>query len=238
MWTTPDGYVLRLPRSGIMKIISRLQDSGLKDLAESHDHGNLEVGIASSVGQLAKSARRTGSAYHEKTRQKYPIFTALANGGKYLILTRPLTIRQNAILFVRFEPRVGSPESKNGESSKAQAAWQIRDHPNVLKRAEVLQQEARSRFFKANPHLKGKVEVYHRFPLEWRQLFPKQDPNRLSNLVGLQTPEQRRKLAELWKTFRRTYRRLKRSPTPKEVVRHVRFVDKEFFVGRAISNCR
>jgi hypothetical protein len=226
MWTTPDGYILRLPHSGTAKIISRLQDSGLKNLVESSNNGNLEDGIVSSVGQLAKSARRTGNAYHAKTRQKYPVFTAHAHGGKYLILTRSLTIKQNAILFVRFEPRVGSPESKNGDSAKAHAPWQIRYHHNVLKSTETLQREARKIFFRANPRFKGKIEVYHRIPLEWRQIFPKQDPNRLSNLIRPQTSDQRRKATDLWKAFRRIYRHLKRNPTPKEVMLHAQVVDR------------
>jgi len=229
MWTTSDGYILRLPRSGLIKILSRLQDSGLNDLIRSNHNGNVLEGIVSSIGHLAKNARRTDNVRHAKSHQKYSVFTAQVNGGKYLILARPLTIRQNAIVFVSYEPGAVAHEVTANGNAKAHIPTNGRHRPDVLKSAAVLQQEANKIFFRAYPRLKGKAEVHHRIPLEWRRLFPKMDPNRLSNLQGLRNVEQRRKVKNLWKAFQRLYRRLRRSPTSKEVWQHVRVVERLLF---------
>jgi hypothetical protein len=225
MWTTPDGYTLLLPRSGLTRIISRLQDSGLNGLVSDDFRGNIVDGIVSSIGKLAKNARRTGNVSHAKSQKKYPIFMAPAHGGKYLLLTQPLTNRQNAIIFVRFDPGLAEANG-NGKTS---APPKSRYHPNVLKSTEALRREARNIFFKAYPRLKGKTEVLHRFPLEWRWLFPKADPNRLSNLQGVQLLAHRRKVTDTWDAFREAYRRRGKSPTPKEVLKHARLVDQSLF---------
>jgi hypothetical protein len=100
-------------------------------------------------------------------------------------------------------------------------------HENVLKAADVLRREARDVFFRAYPRLKGRVlEVHHRIPLEWRELFPKADPNRLANLQGLTKADHLRKASDLWDAFRNTYRRLGRQPTPAEVLEYAGYVDK------------
>lgn len=217
MWTTPDGYVLRLSQSGISKIIARLPDSGLREVIESHHCPNLEDGLVRTIGQLVKSARRCGDAFHSPSHKKYPIFTVQARAGKYQILTRPLTVRQNAILFIHFEPRPDASEPGNGTLAPKNF-WEIRFHPNVEKSPEVLLKESRKIYLRANPHSQGKVKIWHRIPLEWRKLFPKNDPNRLSNLFGIHTLEQLRYLKKIWNVFKRQYRHLNRLPTAKEVL--------------------
>jgi hypothetical protein len=100
-------------------------------------------------------------------------------------------------------------------------------HINVLKNSNRLRKEARDIFFKVNPRLKGQViEVHHRIPLEWRGLFPKSNPNRLSNLQGLTKLDHKYKASDLWDAFRATYKRQKRSPTAKEVMEHAQLVDR------------
>jgi len=92
---------------------------------------------------------------------------------------------------------------------------------------DVLRAEARDAFFKAYPRLRGRIlEIHHRIPLEWRRIFPKADPNRLSNLQGLTKPEHLRKVSDLWDAFRATYKRLQRNPTQREVLEFAMKVDK------------
>jgi hypothetical protein len=228
MWTTTDGYILHLPRSGLMKILTRLQDSGLNELINNDHPKHLEQALVHSIGQLAKNARRAGSVFHPKSRQQYPVFTAQSHGGRYQLLVRPLSLRQSAILFVHFEPEKTPHGFVIGEQVKVPLSPKPRFHPNVLKSAEALQREAQKIFFRANPRLKGEVHVYHRLPLEWRRLFPRMNPNRLSNLLALRTTAQSRKVMSMWKAFRERQQRLQRTPTPKEILQYMRAVDSVF----------
>jgi hypothetical protein len=90
MWTTTDGYVLHLPRSGLMKILARLQDSGLNELIKDHHTQNLTREVVHLRGRLAQNARRDGSVLHRQSQQRYAIFSSRAGGGKYQLLARPL----------------------------------------------------------------------------------------------------------------------------------------------------
>jgi hypothetical protein len=228
MWTTTDGYVLHLPRSGLMKILARLQDSGLNELIKDNRAHNLTREVIHSVGRLAQNARRDGSVLHRHSQQRYALFTSPTGGGKYQLLARPLRTGQSAILFVHFEPEKTPQGFAFGNEAKALLTRKPRFHLNVLKSTEALQRDARKIFFRAYPRLAGRVEVWHRVPLEWRRLFPTVDPNRLSNLVALRTTEQSRKVMNMWKTFGEKQQHLQRTPTPKEVLQYVRVVDKLF----------
>jgi hypothetical protein len=235
MWTTTDGYVLHLPRSGLMKILARLQDSGLNELIKDNQAHNLTQEVIQSVGRLAQNARRDGSVRHRHSQQRYAIFTSPAGGGKYQLLARPLRPGRSAILFVHYEPEKTPQGFAAGEEAKLLITRRPRFHPNALKSTEALQREAQKIFFRANPHLKGKVEVWHRVPLEWRRLFPKMNPNRLSNLLALRTTEQGRKVMNMWKAFREKHQYLQRTPTPKEVLLFVRVADRVLFVPPAVK---
>jgi hypothetical protein len=89
-----------------------------------------------------------------------------------------------------------------------------------------LRRAARGIFFRAYPRQRGRVQVHHRIPLEWRTLFPHADPNRLANLQGLAPRDHRRKASDLWDAFRAAYRRAGRRPAPAEVVRYAGLVDR------------
>ncbi len=92
--------------------------------------------------------------------------------------------------------------------------------------AATLRRGARAVYFRVHPRQRGRVQVHHRVPLEWRRLFPKADPNRLANLQGLATSDHRYKASALWDAFRATYLRLGRRPTPAEVVQYAGVVDR------------
>lgn len=81
-----------------------------------------------------------------------------------------------------------------------------------------LRVEARSIFYNANPGLKDiGLQVHHRIPLEWSHLFPDADPNRLSNLIGLDKTVHIG-ISESWNEFRDRYIQLGRDPTAQEVL--------------------
>lgn len=172
---------------------------------------------------------RSEDVYHARSHEKYFVFAGQVNGTQYRILVRPLTKRQNAIVFISLEPGPVTPEAGIERNGRVPAVPQGSYHPNVLKSSEVLRREAKEIFFKNYPRLKEKAEVWHRFPLKWRRLFPKADPNRLSNLIGLSTAEQRREVKVLWETFEKACRGRRKNPTPKELWKQVYRIDRVLF---------
>jgi len=104
MWTTQDGYTLRLSRSGLATITSRLRQSGLQDLAKKNYRGDLRQAVARSIAQLAGNAYRIGTLRHVASSKRYPVFTAYTNARNYQIVTRPLASGQKVIVFVRPQP--------------------------------------------------------------------------------------------------------------------------------------
>ena len=97
----------------------------------------------------------------------------------------------------------------------------------------ILRREARVVFFRVYPRLKGRIiEVHHRVPLEWKSKFPLADPNRIANLQGLYTKDHLYKASQLWDSFRNTYRRLRREPTPTEILRFAGLVDRSLNLPR------
>jgi hypothetical protein len=91
--------------------------------------------------------------------------------------------------------------------------------------SDDLRTEARNIYYHSNPNLIGKnLQVHHIIPLEWAHLFPDADPNRLSNIIGLDGPTHRRINAR-WTNFRNYYNQLGRSPTEHEVLDFVDGLD-------------
>ena len=92
----------------------------------------------------------------------------------------------------------------------------------------AFRKEARGIFYRAYPRLAEQgLEVHHRIPLEWAHLFPEANPNRLSNLVGLD-PLIHDRIDLRWNSFRTYYNRLGMSPTAKEIMGFAAGIDKEF----------
>jgi RHS repeat-associated protein len=88
--------------------------------------------------------------------------------------------------------------------------------------------EARKIFYEAYPRLSGQgLDVHHRIPLEWAHMFPDANPNRLSNLIGLDKTIHTQVNA-MWSDFRFFYERLGRSPTVMEILEFAYKIDQEF----------
>lgn len=92
--------------------------------------------------------------------------------------------------------------------------------------ADALRRAARRIYFQVHPRERGRVQVHHRVPLEWRSLFPQANPNRLANLQGLASSDHRHKASDLWDAFRAAYLRLGRRPTSSEVLQYAGVVDR------------
>jgi RHS repeat-associated protein len=69
------------------------------------------------------------------------------------------------------------------------------------------------------------MDVHHRIPLEWAHLFPKSDPNRISNLIGM-TPQNHALVTSAWNAWRNSL--LGRLPTQAEVLQQAIRIDEQF----------
>ncbi|HEY9611550.1 hypothetical protein [Allocoleopsis sp.] len=95
---TRDGYTLRLTRSGLAKIVSNLQQTGLHNLVQNNLNGSHEAAVVRAIAQVVSNAA------HSSSGQNTQVFTAVGKTRKYQILTQPIDSKQSAILFVRSRP--------------------------------------------------------------------------------------------------------------------------------------
>ncbi len=68
-------------------------------------------------------------------------------------------------------------------------------------------------------------DIHHRIPLEWAQIFPKADPNRLANLVAV-TTEDHKLINQMWAQFDTALNG--RTPSQAEVLQQAIRVDERF----------
>jgi len=69
------------------------------------------------------------------------------------------------------------------------------------------------------------LQVHHRVPLEWAHIFPKANPNRLTNLAGIDSATHT-KITNAWNAWRRGLNG--RMPTQAEIVEQALHIDKTF----------
>ena len=104
---TKDGYSLRLTRSVLTQIISKLKQTGLEHLVHSLRSNNkvsLEGAVVRSIAQVVNHATASGTVSSREFGQNLRAFTAIGKTRKYQILTQPIDRKQSAILFVRSRP--------------------------------------------------------------------------------------------------------------------------------------
>jgi len=104
------------------------------------------------------------------------------------------------------------------------AALVLRQEAKILWSNSTLRSEARKIFARAygKGALRGGVQVHHRIPLQWKEIFGKADPNRLSNLVGLR-PKGHAIATNEWRAFAKGLGG--RKPTQAEVMREAQRID-------------
>ena len=104
---TKDGYTLRLTRSVLTQIISKLKQTGLEHLVHSlrsNNKVNLECAVIRSIAQVVNHANASGTVSSREFGQNLRAFTAIGKTRKYQVLTQPIDTKQSAIIFVRSRP--------------------------------------------------------------------------------------------------------------------------------------
>jgi hypothetical protein len=99
--STKDGYTLRLSRSALTQIGSKLKQTGLEHLVRrlrSNNQSSLESAVMGAIAQVVSNATRSRSG------QNTQVFTAVGKTRKYQIATQPIGHQQSAILVVRSLP--------------------------------------------------------------------------------------------------------------------------------------
>jgi len=110
---TKDGYTLRLTRSTLTQIISKLKQTGLEHLVHSlrsNNQVNLEGAVIRSIAQVVNHATASGTVSSREFGQNLRAFIAIGKTRKYQILTQPIDSKQSAIIFVRSQPKAISRE--------------------------------------------------------------------------------------------------------------------------------
>jgi hypothetical protein len=69
------------------------------------------------------------------------------------------------------------------------------------------------------------MDVHHRVPLEWAHKFPGADPNRLSNVVGIQVKAHQTLINAEWTVFRNYYKNIGKDPTAAQVMKKALDID-------------
>ncbi len=196
-WVTLDGDIVQIPPYGVTRVLC---PGGCR--LQPRRRNTLR-----SLGRLVRGASRIGSV-RSRSGRRYPVFRARSASRPFRIVTRRRGLRHE-IVFVG--PETGRAEVEEQERSPTAA----------------LRTAARAAFFRVYPRLRDRgIEVHHRIPLEWRHLFPKADPNRISNLQGLGSRDHLRKATDLWTAFRNAHRWAGRPVTPMDVLRHAALVDR------------
>ena len=113
------------------------------------------------------------------------------------------------------------------ELNKLRKAGKVIGGPLSNEAKDILRQSARD-IWQARSGKKAiwdALQVHHRIPLEWAHLFPKADPNRIANLVGMNNANH--SLAtNAWNAWRRSLGG--RTPSPAEVLQQALQIDKAY----------
>jgi hypothetical protein len=118
MWTTLDGYRLRLPRSGNTLITVQSPGTGGQASLRRPD-GSLDRSSVRFIGQVVRSSTRIGALRNTGANRRCPVFTAEVNGRHYQTITRPsATPGELVVLAVRPEVRRFSGEFSDGRGHR------------------------------------------------------------------------------------------------------------------------
>jgi hypothetical protein len=118
MWTTLDGYRLRLPRSGNTLITAKSPGTG-RQASLRRPAGRLDRSSVAFIGRVVRSSTRIGALRETWSDRRYPVFTADVNGRHYQTITGPsATPGELVILAVRPEVRRFSGELSDGRGHR------------------------------------------------------------------------------------------------------------------------
>jgi hypothetical protein len=142
MWTTQDGFVLRLSRRALSRAALAIDRCGLRGLVRQNHRGNLRDAVLRSIGKLATQALRTEDFQSARSGRSYAVFLTKTPAGSYEIFARPLADKSFAIVFARkgegveSEVRVGddAPVPNQGASANQFHEARIKKIVDQLKR--------------------------------------------------------------------------------------------------------
>lgn len=118
MWTTLDGYRLRLPRSGNTLITAKSPETGRQASLRRPD-GSLDRSAVRFMGKVVRGSTRIGALRETWSNRCHPVFTAEVNGRHYQTITGPSTTPgELVILAVRPEVRRFSGEFSDGRGHR------------------------------------------------------------------------------------------------------------------------
>jgi len=92
---------------------------------------------------------------------------------------------------------------------------------------DLLRTEARDIWFSLSGRraIWDDLQVHHRIPLEWSHIFPRQHPNQISNLVGV-NPNSHSQITKVWNAWRQALDG--KIPTQAEIMEQALKVDEAF----------
>lgn len=127
---------MRLSRSGLARITSKLKQTGLENLVKSNMNGNLEGAVVRLIAQIVSNATRFGTLSRPNSGINIQVFTAIGRTRNYQILVQPFGSRQGAIVFIRSQSRGISREWEQeseyeGESKQSlqEADYEVKTRP-------------------------------------------------------------------------------------------------------------
>ncbi|NMG10280.1 DNA/RNA non-specific endonuclease [Brasilonema sp. UFV-L1] len=116
--STRDGYTLRLTRTGLARITSKLKQTGLENLVKSNMNGSLEGAVVRAIAQIVSNATRCGTLSRPDSGTNIQVFTAIGRTRNYQILTQPIDSKQAGIISIRSLAREISRESQYESESE------------------------------------------------------------------------------------------------------------------------
>jgi hypothetical protein len=121
------------------------------------------------------------------------------------------------------QPR-GAHLAKDAAADAARLAAGSRPLDNVQK--DAIREEARNIWQDRTGRraIWDDMQIHHRIPLEWAHLFPGEDPNVITNLMGV-AGEDHTLITNAWNEWRN---RLGRTPTQSEVLSKAAEIDRRF----------
>jgi hypothetical protein len=160
MWTTSDGYQLRLPPSGLGTIIPQLRRPGMWDAVRSNFRGSFSQAATRTLASLARAARYAGNLYAATARRVYPVFRAVSGVRVYELVTRPLAGRTLVIIAVRLVPEDAESFDVSGTATIAWDAPRtltaaVRASPGVSQDVYILERRVNGRWM---PYYVGRTD--------------------------------------------------------------------------------
>jgi len=112
MWTTADGYTLRVSDTRLRRLTPRFEGPGLRKLVGDTYAPDPLRAVHGALGRLARNAFRSAGLRQRRTGRLYWLFTTHAGGRAYRLLARPDGPGRASVVSVR--PSLSEGEYSDG----------------------------------------------------------------------------------------------------------------------------